>query len=87
MNNKKFISSVTIGIMAAAIASTPAIAKNEKMEKCYGVVKAEKNDCADAKSAHSCAGEAKMNGSKSEWIFLPAGSCEKIVGGTLIASK
>jgi uncharacterized membrane protein len=91
MSNKKFITSVTLGVIAAAVATSPANAaaakKNDKMEKCYGIVKAGKNDCADVKGTHSCAGEAKMNGGKNDWIFLPNGTCERIVGGTLAAAK
>lgn len=63
-----------------AIAATPP-----KMEKCSGVVKAGKNDCQTASSA--CAGTATKDGQKDAWILLPAGTCEKIVGGTVVASK
>ena len=28
-------------------------------EKCYGIAKAGKNDCAAANGSHSCAGQAK----------------------------
>jgi uncharacterized membrane protein len=51
------------------------------MEKCYGVAKAGKNDCAA--NGHSCAAQAKTDGDKSEWIAVPKGTCEKIVGGSL----
>jgi len=79
---KKFITSMLIGSAAIAASSTQALAeKNEKMEKCYGVVKAGKNDCADAKQIHSCAGEAKDNGGKHEWILLPKGTCDRLVNG------
>jgi len=68
---------------AAALTATPAMAKSKKLEKCYGVVKAGKNDCADKKHAHSCAGAAKTDASKDEWLLLPKGTCNRIVGGTL----
>ncbi len=79
---KTFIASMIIGSTAIAT-NAPAIAADNKMEKCYGVVKAGKNDCADSKQMHSCAGSAKADGSKSEWIFLPKGTCERIVNGSL----
>lgn len=79
---KTFITSMIIGSTAIA-ANAPALAADSKMEKCYGVVKAGKNDCADAKQMHSCAGSAKADASKSEWIFLPKGTCERIVNGSL----
>lgn len=81
---KKFITSMMIGSAAIAASSSQALAeKNDKMERCYGVVKAGKNDCADAKQLHSCAGEAKENGAKNEWILLPKGICERLVNGSL----
>ncbi len=81
---QNFVASILIG-SAALTAISPAQAKGEKMEKCYGVVKAGKNDCADTKQTHSCAGAAKSDGSQHEWILLPKGTCEKIVNGVLKA--
>lgn len=83
MNKKKLISSIVLGVSAIALTSSPALAKDKVLEKCYGVVKAGQNDCADKKQAHSCAGAAKVDGSKDEWILLPKGTCDRIVGGTL----
>ena len=54
------------------------------MEKCYGIAKAGRNDCST--TTHSCGGEAKMDGDKKEWIFVPAGLCDKIVGGNKTSS-
>lgn len=54
---------------------TPA----EGKEKCYGIARAGMNDCATA--THSCAGQATTDGDPNEWVSVPAGSCEKIVGG------
>ncbi len=84
MNKKTFISSVILGIASIAATSTPALAKDSKMEKCYGVVKAGQNDCSAKSGSHSCAGSAKVDGSKDEWVLLPKGSCERIVGGSLV---
>lgn len=80
----KFLKSATLAIAGAAIlTSTPALAKDVKMEKCYGVVKAGKNDCASAKKGgHSCAGAATVNGDKAEWVLLPEGTCDKLVNGS-----
>lgn len=50
------------------------------MEKCFGIAKAGANDCGTA--SHSCSGEAKINGDKKEWINVPQGLCNKIVGGS-----
>jgi uncharacterized membrane protein len=48
-------------------------------ERCYGIVKAHKNDCANAK--HSCATQATKDGDPDEWISVPKGLCERIAGG------
>ncbi len=77
----------TRAIMATALTGLFTLATNAQaaeapaMEKCYGIVKAGKNDCQTATSA--CAGSAKKDGQKDAWIYIPKGSCEKIVGGSL----
>jgi len=81
INKKTFLSSVILGVGAIALSSSPANAK--KMEKCYGIVKAGQNDCGDLVGKHSCAGGATKDGDKNEWVLLPKGTCNKIVGGIL----
>jgi uncharacterized membrane protein len=61
-----------------------AIAAKGDMEKCAGIAKAGKNDCGTSK--HACAGQSKADGGE-EWVYVPKGTCEKIVGGTVVASK
>lgn len=81
---EKFLKAATIAITGAAIvsaSSAPAFAK--KMEKCYGVVKASKNDCGSKDGSHSCAGAAKTDGDKNEWILVKKGTCERLVNGSL----
>jgi uncharacterized membrane protein len=65
---------------ALGIAGTAA-AEEKKPEKCYGIVKAGSNDCQT--SSHACAGQNKEDGDAMSWIYLPQGTCEKIVGGSL----
>ncbi|MEX3790370.1 DUF2282 domain-containing protein [Paraburkholderia sp. BR14374] len=50
-------------------------------ERCFGVVRAGKNDCGTAK--HACAGRAPRDAASDEWLLLPAGTCARIVGGTV----
>ena len=52
----------------------------QQTEKCYGIAKAGMNDCATA--TQSCAGSAIKNKQSDAFIFLPKGTCEKIVGGS-----
>ncbi|PJF20644.1 MAG: hypothetical protein CUN56_15125, partial [Phototrophicales bacterium] len=40
--------------------------KGDGMERCYGVVKAGKNDCASKANKHSCATMAKKDGDPNE---------------------
>lgn len=49
----------------------------QAMEKCYGVAKAGKNDCAA--NGHACAGQAKKDADPNEWVSLPAGSCDRLI--------
>ena len=49
-------------------------------EKCYGIVKAGKNDCGS--SAHGCNSQARKDAELTEWIYLPIGTCDKIVGAS-----
>jgi uncharacterized membrane protein len=78
-------------LIAAAVAAAvalPLLAKAGpapdpafKAEKCFGVNAAGKNDCASSNS-HSCAGEAKQAADPKSWIYVPVGTCGKIVGGS-----
>jgi uncharacterized membrane protein len=55
-----------------------------KLEKCYGVNVAGKNDCAEG--AHSCAGQSTQARDPKSFVLLPAGDCSKIQGGSPKAS-
>jgi uncharacterized membrane protein len=72
-------------LIVAGMASNPAMAAKPGMEKCSGIAKAGKNDCGTSK--HSCAGQASKDGDKEEWVYVPTGTCEKIVGATVKTSK
>lgn len=85
---KKTKALLTTGIISTALLSVQSAnahlepKANENMEKCYGVVKAHKNDCASKANKHSCSGQAKVDGDPNEWIKLPKGLCDKIAGGS-----
>jgi uncharacterized membrane protein len=77
-------------IIASAVAAAiglpgTVLAQKAETEKCYGISKAGKNDCQTATS--SCAGTAKKDAQKDAWISVPKGTCAKIVGASLTASK
>jgi uncharacterized membrane protein len=85
MNNRKAIISTAIGSLFALGSLGAMAADKAPVEKCYGIVKAGKNDCQTAVSA--CAGTATKDSQKDAWIYLPKGSCEKIVGASLKSGK
>jgi len=78
-------------ILAAAVGSlfvfqgTAFPADEANTEKCYGVARAGKNDCASG--AHACAGQSSKSGSPSDFLKVPKGTCERIVGGRLTPGK
>jgi uncharacterized membrane protein len=83
-------SSVVLGsAMAIALSMTlqasaqggPAPKPRFEAEKCYGVSKAGKNDCQTANS--SCAGTSRRNAQGDAWLYVPKGSCERLVNGSL----
>lgn len=85
MNRKTFLmaaSAVALSATAVATSEDANAMKKDGMEKCYGVVEAGKNDCGNAQGTHSCAGQATKDADGGEWIFLPKGTCDKIVGGS-----
>jgi uncharacterized membrane protein len=73
---------LAVGIVAA---SGSAMAADQAMEKCFGIAKAGKNDCASNKSAHACAGQATRNNDPKDFVAVPKGTCDKIAGGSLKA--
>jgi uncharacterized membrane protein len=86
MNTKIAILAAAIGgLVAAAPAFSADDSKSAATEKCYGVSKAGKNDCAGP--AHSCQGLSKKDADGKEWVKLPKGTCERIVGGSLTAKS
>ena len=73
---------ILAGAVAAAIA-TPLIgvASAADNEKCFGIAAAGQNDCQSA--GNSCAGQVNEAARTDAWIYVPAGTCAKIDGGSL----
>jgi len=67
--------------MDDTMAKAADAAADIKREKCLGIAKAGLNDCGT--STHSCAGQATVDNHAEEWLYLPAGTCAKIVGGSV----
>ena len=87
MNTRILVASAFAAAVAAPsliLAQKPAEMPSFKAEKCYGIAKAGKNDCAST-GANSCAGTSKANADPRAWVYVPAGYCERIVGGSKTA--
>jgi uncharacterized membrane protein len=80
------ISLVGVGIAAqTTFAADPAFTKVSGFDKCAGeFVAVGKNDCET--STHDCAGMSKTV-SAENWIYVPAGTCEKISGAKTLETK
>jgi len=86
MNTRYLVASA----LAAAIVAPVALSAQKpvppptafKTEKCYGIAKAGKNDCASTGN-NSCGGSSKLNSDPKAWIYVPAGYCDRIVGGSV----
>ncbi len=81
MKKSNLVKSVALAAASVTLMS-PAISSAADMEKCYGVVKAGKNDCASKKNKHSCAGAASVDGDNGEWVLVPKGLCNRLVNGS-----
>lgn len=74
--------------LAAAIAlptaayAQPAPSPTFEAEKCYGLAKAGQNDCASTGN-NVCAGTSRVDSDPAAWIYMPAGYCDRIVGGSM----
>ena len=79
------------GLIAAfAVSANVANAVPEapsEWEKCAGIAKTAKNDCGSLDGKHACSGMAKTDNSPQEWVYVPKGTCDKIVGGKVAAVK
>jgi uncharacterized membrane protein len=64
----------------AALKKSHAIARGAP-EACYGISRAGHNDCKT--DSNVCAGWSRHNSDQRAYIYLPSGTCERIVGGKL----
>ena len=59
--------------------------KKAEREKCYGIARAQYNDCAAGPSS-DCAGTATKDYMPDRWRYVPAGQCDDL-GGSLIPGE
>lgn len=79
MNRTLTMAALAAGVLAAGIviAQDKGASGKEEKEKCYGVSKAGKNDCA-AGTGTTCAGTSKVNYQGNAWKFVAKGTCATI---------
>ena len=84
---KKTALSALLGAVTLAALVAPVHAEDVKpaTERCYGVAKAGKNDCAA--NGHSCAGQAKKDNDPNEWKHMSKDDCAKAGGKTEAPAK
>ncbi len=80
------ITTAVTSLLAFGVLATQVQAADDAgKEKCYGVAKAGKNDCAA--NGHACAGQSKSDANANEWIYVPTGTCDRLVGGSTASKK
>lgn len=65
-------------VLAGTVQADTILPERPDMEKCLGIAKAGMNDCGA--NEHSCGGHSTVDADPKEWIYLPIGTCKKIVG-------
>lgn len=84
INKTAMLAAAIGGLVTLGAAQTVFAADDAATEKCYGIAKAGKNDCAGAK--HACSGQGTKDRAATEWVKLPKGTCERIVGASLMSA-
>jgi uncharacterized membrane protein len=85
--NKKLlnVAIATVVTVGMSMMAGEAQANVQKMEHCYGIAKAGKNDCGT--KAHSCAGQSKISNDSHEWILVEKGTCTQLGGSLMPGGK
>jgi uncharacterized membrane protein len=84
MKNSNLLHAAMTSLLAVGAASVAmsVSAEEAKQEQCAGVIKAGKNDCAT--STNACHGHVSTDSDPEAWIYVPVGTCERIVGAHVV---
>jgi len=87
MKSKHVVTSALASVLALGLAASAYAAQEDhsKDEKCAGVIKAGKNDCSTSRNA--CHSHVTVDSDAEAWVWLPKGTCEKIVGARVSSIK
>ena len=83
MKQSSTINAAIASLLALGFAtSLPAqpVPEQPGKDKCFGIAKAGRNDCAAGK--HACAGQSTVDNDPASWKYVARGTCEKIGGKT-----
>ena len=75
--SKTVLATLALGALTTGIAMAADKMDTAKMEKCYGVAMAGKNDCK-AGAGTTCAGTAKADYQGNSWKYVAKGTCTTI---------
>jgi uncharacterized membrane protein len=64
-------------MLSAGLAQAEPVKPQPSKDKCYGISKAGKNDCA-AGAGTSCAGSSRADYQGNAWKYVAKGTCTKI---------
>lgn len=81
MSNLIISAIITAVAMPAISQAAPSPVPSFSSEKCYGIAARGANDCGT--QTHSCAGTSTVAKDGASWLYVPAGTCMKIEGGSL----
>ena len=85
MDKRALVASALTALLA--ISQGAAVAQDSGKEKCYGVTKAGKNDCANLADTHVCAGLSTLSDDAGEWKYVAKGTCKSMNGLSLAEAK
>lgn len=81
------VSLLTSGALVGASIAHAVPDQPKFWEKCSGIAKQGKNDCGALNGKHGCSGKAPIDSDPNEWVYVPQGTCAKIVGGKVAKVK
>jgi len=79
------LAAASLAVATSSQAQTHPEKPTYRFERCYGIARAGHNDCFT--SAHACGNLSKVDGDPASWMYVPSGSCLKIVSGSLSEKK
>jgi|SRR5579863_4682702 len=79
------VAGAMLGAVAMSLRHDSSGQTRAERERCYGIAKAGKNDCANA--LHSCATQSTTQNDMREWIAVPKGTCLLIAGARVDESS